>query len=303
MRRITAWVLPILLFVPAAHACINSVGTDHRGHQFMPSFYTGEILLQSLTSHESKDYSIKRTDQIIASARQEPSFGSLTDLAINVIYHGRYDEAIRLLLALEKRYPGHHETAANLGTALELSGRDRLALRWIRIGIQRNAGEHYGTEWLHARILEAKLESARDPHYLDTHSVAGLRFDSTLIPSVPKDMPDGNDGKPAEPWKVNQALNYQLHERLEFVKAPDPIVANLLLDWATLNLAGGSVESADVLYDLAIKYGAARTPLIAARKKEIATILAKAGSKAKSKAEEPENLVCPICVPHIASEI
>lgn len=293
MRRITAWVLPILLFVPAAHACINSVGTDHRGNRFMPSFYTGEILLDSLRSGGGKDLSIQRTDQIIAAAQKEPDFQSLTDLAINVIYHGRYDEAIRLLLALEKRYPGHHETAANLGTALELSGRDRIALRWIRIGIQRNAKEHFGTEWLHARILEAKLESTRNPDYLDTHSVMGLRFDAALIPSVPKDMPNGNDGTPAKPWQVNEALNYQLHERLQFVRAPDPIVANLLLDWATLNLAGGSVESADVLYDLAFNYGATRTPLIAARKKEIRSVLTRAKSK------EPEDFTCPICVPPI----
>lgn len=292
MRRIIAWVLPILLFVPAAHACINSVGTDHRGNRFMPSFYTGETLLASLTSGGDRDYSIRRTDQIIAAAQKEPNLQSLTNLAINVIYHGRYDEAIRLLLALEKRYPGHHETAANLGTALELSGRDQIALRWIRIGIQRNSEEHYGTEWLHARILEAKLESARNANYLDMHSIVGLRFDSALIPSVPKDMPNGNNGKPTEPWKVNQALNYQLHERLQFVKAPDPVVANLLLDWATLNLAGGSVESADVLYDLAIKYGASRTPLIAARKTEIHAVLARTKSK-----EEPETFMCAICVP------
>lgn len=293
MRRIIAWVLPLFLFVPAAHACINSVGTDHRGNRFMPSFYTGEALLASLTSREGKAHSIKNTGQIIASAQKKPDFHSLTELAINTIYHGRYDAAIRLLLALEKRYPGHHETAANLGTALELSGRDQLALRWIRIGIQRNAQEHYGTEWLHARILEAKLESARTPGYLDTHSVAGLHFDPALIPSIPKDMPNGNDGTPTKPWQVNQALNYQLHERLQFVRASDPIVANLLLDWATLNLAGGSLESAEGLYDLAFKYGATRTPLVAARKQEIRTVLARAKSK------EPDSFICAICVPPI----
>ena len=62
-----------------------------------------------------------------------------------------------MFLALERRYPGHHETAANLGTALELAGHDAPALQWIRIGIRRNADEHYGSEWLHVRILEAKI--------------------------------------------------------------------------------------------------------------------------------------------------
>ena len=30
----------------------------------------------------------------------------------------------------------------------------------------------------------------------------------------------------------------------------------MLLDWATLNQAGGPIENADVLYDLAVTYGA-----------------------------------------------
>jgi hypothetical protein len=43
--------------------------------------------------------------------------------------------------------------------------------------------------------------------------------------------------------------------RTGFFKPRDPIVANLLLDWATLNLACGPIENADALYDLAVTYG------------------------------------------------
>jgi hypothetical protein len=52
--------------------------------------------------------------------------------------------------------------AANLGTALELLGNKEEALHWIREGIRRNPQSHEGTEWLHAKILEAKIAAQKD---------------------------------------------------------------------------------------------------------------------------------------------
>lgn len=291
MRWSGSFIAVALLFAPMSQACINAVGTSHQGKLFEPAFYVGDGLLEELTRKRAKSYWLTETDSIVAKARNEPDFKRLTDLAISLIYHGRYDNAIRLLLSLEKRYPGHHETAANLGTALELAGHDRVALRWIRIGVQRNSQEHFGTEWLHARILEAKLAAARQPGYLDTHSVAGVRFDNATVPKIPKAMPAGNDGKPVAAWELNLALNYQLRERLQFVEAPDPVVANLLLDWANLNLAGGPIESASVLYALAFEYGAQRTSLVRARQQYIRQV------QSRATAAKSSGYGCDICQP------
>jgi lipoprotein NlpI len=109
--------------------------------------------------------------------RKQPHFKQLTDLGIVLIHQGNYSSAVRLFVAIEKLHPGRHETAANLGTALELMGRDTLARRWIRLGIQRNRHEHEGTEWLHLRILEAKIALRSNPKYLEGRSVAGVSFD------------------------------------------------------------------------------------------------------------------------------
>jgi len=285
------WLLGTALFfcVNIASACINAVGTDHQGQRFYPSWYIGEELREGLTRPKADRYWLSDASRIISRARTTPDFKNLTDLGILLVYQGQYGRAIRLFLTIERRYPGHHETAANLGTALELAGYDAPALQWIDIGIKRNAKEHYGSEWLHARILEAKIASQRDPTYLKHHSVAGISFDTSLVPPLPASMPAGNDGHPVKPWELDSSLNYQLHERTGFVRPPDPIVANLLLDWATLNLAGGPIENADALYDLAVEYGAPRDALMRNRQAYIRRVLAQTGEK------DPENTPCAIC--------
>lgn len=281
----------LLLCFNSATACINAIGTDHDGRRFPMSWETGEALAESLgSSYQHRRNWMERASDVITRAGNKPSLETYTDLGILLIDQGQYTQAINLFLKLERQYPGRHETAANLGTALELAGFDAIALRWIRIGIQRNPDEHYGTEWLHARILEAKIAAAKDPTYLDHHSVAGVDFEKVLVPSMPRTLPVGNVGKPLKGWDLHLALSYQLHERTGFVKPRDPIVANLLHDWATLNLAGGPIENADVLYDLAVTYGARRDALMRNRAAYIKRVLAQAGD-AKPSYDRP----CAIC--------
>ncbi|KRA75924.1 MULTISPECIES: hypothetical protein [unclassified Lysobacter] len=283
----------LLLLASTAHACINEVGTDRSGRRFAPDWYLGEDFTEPMRKRDGREYALKRATETIAAARKQPSFASLTNLGVLLIYQGQYPLAIRHFLSLERRYPGHHETAANLGTALELAGQDHVALRWIRLGIQRNANEHLRTEWLHARILQAKIAAAREPDYLQRHSIAGLRFEAKPAPALPAVMPAGNDGQPVKPWELDRSLSYQLMERTQFVPAPDPVVANLLSDWATLNLAGGPLENADALYELAVDYGAPRDALMRERQAYIRKTIARA--------QEPEDAAgdysCAICWP------
>ena len=42
--------------------------------------------------------------------------------------------------------------------------------------LKRNAQSHYGTEWLHELILEAKIALAYDPTWLQTHTVLRIDF-------------------------------------------------------------------------------------------------------------------------------
>src|SRR5688572_21439130 len=133
----------------------------------------------------------------------------------------------------------------------------------------------------------------RDPNYLKGRSVAGVSFESTLVPPLPATTPAGNNGRPVKPWELNQALNYQLYERTQFVRPKDPIVANLLLDWATLNLSGGPIENADALYDAAVAYGAPRDALMKNRQSYIKRTLAQRTRQSWTRAGD----TCAICQP------
>lgn len=280
----------LLLCFHSALGCVNAIGTDRDGRRFYATSPTGEDLVATLNNPIASRHWIQNAKRIVASARNKPDLTTLTDLGILLIHQGQYAQAIRLFLTIERRYPGHHETAANLGTALELSGHDGPALKWIRIGIRRNADEHYGTEWLHARILEAKIAAAQDPAYFDRRSIAGAAFEQVLVPTIPAGLPAGNDGKPVTPRELDRAFGYQLYERTGFDRPRDAVVANLLRDWATLNLAGGPVENAAVLYELALTYGARPDALMQNRQAYIQRVLAQAGD-----AEPGESASCALC--------
>jgi len=290
MRRLLITALGLLALVPPAKACINVSGTDHTGRKFNPAWYVGEEFATSM--EWQRDQYAEDSRQIINAARAKPDYDTLTSLGVLLVYQRQYTLAVRHFLMIEHRYPGRYQTAANLGTALELSGHDAPALKWIRIGIQRNRDAHEGTEWLHARILEAKQAMAHDPDYVATHSIAGLTFKPVKVPPLPE-MPRGNAGQTLAPWEVEHALNYQLRERVQFVPPKDPVVANLMQDWATLNLAGGPIENAAVQYDLAVRYGAPRTPLMQERQAFIRETLERVGTDFV----ETDDYACGICRP------
>jgi tetratricopeptide (TPR) repeat protein len=271
-RSLHLVLIALLAMALPARACINETGTNLRGEQIHPLFHAGQKLKPYLVTPTSKAALIDRTGHVVETARKQPSFYSLNDLAAVLIRHGRLTEAVSLLQFLERKYPGHYETASNVGTAYELMGRNEDALKWIREGVKRNPGDHFGTEWLHVHILKAKL--GRVPPAAAGRSILNLDFGNDVMPRRPTGLPDGNAGKPLSLFAVGHAVRFQLLERIAFVAAPDAMVAGLLLDWANLELLAGTVESADVLYDAAIRYGSDQGRIIATRKAQVARILA-----------------------------
>lgn len=258
-------------------ACINETGTNHRGELIKPMSYSGQRLKPFLVTSTMTKAMIDRSEQVVQAAREQPSFHNLNNLAAVLIRLGRLPEAVKLLQFLETKHPGHYETAANVGTAYELLGRNEDALKWILEGMKRNKDDHYGTEWLHAHILKAKLGQIPKP--APGRSILNLDFGNDAMPRRPTRFPVGNAGEVLSLFEVAQGVRYQLFERIDFVGAPDPIVAGLLLDWANLELLAGTVESADVLYDAALRYGSSEGRTIAIRKTQVARILAQAKAK------------------------
>lgn len=267
-RLIIATILSASL---QAHACLNEVGTNNRGEYITPVSYTGEHLKPQLVTPASNAALIPWAKDAAAKARQSPSFANLIDLSVVLVRFGKLPEAVKLLQFVEKQYPGEYQTASNIGTAYELMGRNEDALKWISEGLKRNPNDHFATEWLHVHILKAKLGQL--PRPANDRSILNLDFGNGAIPQRPAPLPKGNKGTPLSLYETVNALRYQLTERIQFVDAPDKMVGALLLDWANLELLAGSVESADVLYEAAIRYGIKEDKIIASRRKEVARIL------------------------------
>lgn len=232
-------------------ACLNPVGRSSVGEQIQIEKLSAPDFMRNLVSHEDRNYWEKMKSDIQADKQNY----SPNNLAVALIHLGRVREAIKILEALESKAPGQYYTAANLGTAYELNGENQKALEWIKEGIKREEESHYGTEWLHVKILEAKLAMEKDPNWLKNNPVLGVNLNSAQTPQEVK-LPIDHLGQQKTLREVEEALIYQLHERLEFVKPPEPIVARLLLDLSKVFSFVRTAEHAVLVKDLALTYGA-----------------------------------------------
>lgn len=244
-------IIALLVFTSCpAFACLNT--------------YEEEILMMMHKGDpQERAETIRKLEM---TGKEHPSVENRNDLAVAYIIDGRYPEAAGILRSIEKEHPGLPRTASNLGTALELSGEYPEAIRWIREGIARNPGDHEGTEWLHAKILEAKMAIARDPKWLDTHNVLGVDFGMDDRPHTPVTLPADHLGKAIPLEEVEKAMNYQLAERLKFVTSPDLVVASLYRSRADIAYLLGSLDAPD--YYEAAKFFGMMDPLIERRTKQ-----------------------------------
>lgn len=268
---LTAFVLSA---TPAA-ACINTYGTDLQGRsiQVEGEGRSGKDLVDMLKTDRGIEWRQVRAKAVMKGAAA--TIEDRTNLAAALLHLGEVRDAVDILKKIEREKPGLYATATNLGTAYELAGDNGRALHWIREGIRRNPRSHDGSEWLHVRILETKLSLEIDPKWLETHSILSMGFGSGRVPNKPSQFPRGNDGRPLDAGAVKSAIINQMQERLQFVRPPEPVVGDILFDYANLLMRTEILESADAFYELAIEYGAPRTPLAKQRRAYIRSKLKK----------------------------
>jgi len=236
----------IVLLTCHARACLNYSGS---GTKFNGAWASGVSPRRTMALQQAlrRDLSLDGA-KMEAGLRGATNFNDRSDYSIALMYLGRSKEAVQLLQALEKEQPGKYFIAANLGTAYELTGNNEEAAHWIAEGIRRNPESHEGTEWLHLKILDAKIARQKDPNYFKKHSVLDLQpqdiTDATLI---------GKEQLSAD--KLAEAIQHQLTERMQFVKPPDPAVASLLFDYAAIEAGTRTLESAKRILGMAVSYG------------------------------------------------
>ena len=149
-----------------------------------------------------------------------------SDFAVALLHNGSTADALAVFQRLAAAHPKEYALASNLGTSYELSGEDGKALQWVRKAMELHPGSHEGTEWLHVRILEAKIAGLHHGDGLADHSIAGVDFGNNRAPSWPEEF----ENSPEEQKRIVDALRYQLKERVQFVPPRDPVVAQMLFD-------------------------------------------------------------------------
>lgn len=256
--RIKAFtVLSLIFFLSpfSAYGCLNPVGQSFVGQMIKIEGISANDFVKNLITHKDRAYWENIRKEIFEQQKEDSFLKTVSyasnNLAVALVHLGQNKEAIEILEKSEKNNPGNYATATNLGTAYELNGENHKALEWIKEAVDRNKKSHQGTEWLHVKILEAKIAMEKDADWIKTHSVLGVDFDAN-----PQALPTDHLGQEKTLNEVEEALIYQLHERLEFVKPPEPIVADLLAALSKVFALKRTAEHASALKDLSIKYGA-----------------------------------------------
>jgi len=235
--------LVFILFVNIALPCIWITGTKYNGDS-VSTGKGGTWHLRSALKADRRPDGVKMEVEL----RGATNFNDRSDYSVALMFLGRSEEAVTLLNQLEKEKPGEYFIAANLGTAYELSGNNEEALKWIKEGIHRDPTSHKGTEWLHVKILEAKIAQQKDTNYFKSHSVLELQPEKIGVEITVGDHT-------YSPKEIRDAIEYQLSERMQFVKPHDAVVASLLFDYAAIEAATETLESAEEILQMAQQYG------------------------------------------------
>lgn len=167
-----------------------------------------------------------------------------SDYALILILSKKYQEAISIYLEIERNFPNRYSTASNLGTAYELIGDNVNALKWIKRAVEIDPWSHYESEWIHVNILEAKIKG---PEFINAEFLIRTSFGEGAEPVT--NISQG------EMFALMRAIYYQLNERISFVKTPDPVVACLLYQQASLAYMSGEMADALHLMKKASAYG------------------------------------------------
>lgn len=178
----------------------------------------------------------KRAKTLEAKLKKTGSFMALSDYAVCLMKLGKPKEALDILKLLYNSHPSEYRIAANLGTAYELNGLNDSALKYIRRDMTLNPDDHHGSEWVHVKVLEAKLKLQQNPAYLVNHTVLSL----------------------TEKKKNDSVTFYhlliQLRERVPFMPNKDKIMASLFTDLGDIAANIKSIEYAKNYYQIAQKY-------------------------------------------------
>jgi len=232
----------LLLITIQATACINEYRTKLNGNVVYTDASGYGIHYKKLDTVKLK----RELSSLHQQYEENQSLEILSDCGAILIYLGRYNEAIEIYRKIENQQPDLYATASNMGTAFELIGQNDSAYHYIEKSIKINPDAHESSEWIHLKILEAKINLQNNSNYLKDNNLLGLDFGQSKKPKNPNNL---------KLDKIHQQIHFQLSERMTFVKPPDEIVGQLLFDLGNVIAMEFDAETGLSIYKLSQEYG------------------------------------------------
>lgn len=242
MKQILLTGILVLFVLSKASACLNGESKLLKDGTFLYEDQEGNVPLGHI--FESPEYYKIVVEKLDSLYRATKDVDYLSDKGLLLILLKRYEEAIELYLKIERLEPNRYSTASNLGTAYELYGEESLALRWIQRAVELDPASHQNSEWIHVKILEAKIKGEE---FYTTRFLLNTDFGSGIIPASTLTKP--------ELEKLSEALFFQLNERVSFIQPKEKIVAQLLFDLGNAAFQLGNYFDARDDYEQAKLYG------------------------------------------------
>lgn len=241
MKQILITTILTLLFFGKNLACLNGESKILKDGTFLYEDREGNIPYGHDFLIEDFESGIKQFDSLYTATKD---LDYLSDKGLLLILLERYEEAISLYLKIEKIEPNRYSTSSNIGTAYELSGQNEKALKWIKNSVGLDPKSHNNSEWIHIRILEAKIKGEQ---FYTTNYLLNKEFGSEALPN--------SDMTKQQLQDLSNALYYQLNERISFVKPKEKIVAQLLFDLGNIAFLLTNYHDASADYEQAKLYG------------------------------------------------
>jgi tetratricopeptide (TPR) repeat protein len=201
---------------------------------------------------------------LLVKTKNRPS--DAINLSVFLILDMQADSAITLLKSHLNTSSKNYSLLSNLGVAYELSGDLDSAYYYTSKAVEINSNSHSGSEWIHLKILEAQMEITKDPNWLKNNTVLGLKISQDSLPLKAKPRDRGK-------LHLTRQIEYQLIERMYFVKPKNKIIGQLLLQLADLYSTNVTIVDAITIYLMAKDYDPNLTTLINKRLAKIKAIM------------------------------
>jgi len=214
MKRCVLLFMLVLFYY--SHACINIYTIDiNGGHHVLTHYFQPYSFNQKQIAKNINDLNSRFNKGVY-------TFKDVSDYGAYLLMAGKSAEGLKIFQGLVTKYPGEYNIKANLAVAYELNGNIDSALYWEKQAIAQNPASHQHSEWIHLKILEARISFRTDPTRLDNRKIS---FISDSIAARKKDTVTVRD------W-ILKNFDYQIHERLPFTLNKDEVFGTFLFELA-----------------------------------------------------------------------